>query len=471
MNLQDVRTKTINWCSKMKDIGLLTPDQYDNCISTFKTASSGVIPKQFKVPPTGMPINYSLYNTRSESLSSTIVEGNGNTVMIITNTRLFSACDSNNNLYYITNINEPTINQDEFYFTLSPQSNNVYGIMSPYGKYLMVNNDYTVNFSGKTIGPMASWNINKINNNVTFESVGYPGFYLSFQNTKLPLKIVYGSNESVQWTMIPKIKTSDNSDYSQYTGAEYIVKVETVMTNIKNTAIDKLVLTIIKNTLITLQNNVSDNYTKLDAYMRSKLNYDAELYNVTTINYKAQMDSINASTGISKDALELLKSAIPRPSGISITRTQINGILYNILNTKNVALKLIDEEISKINEQIVNLPIVEPMDEYEAFMSDMNNQIASTTLKIQDNNQIMGRQIDNYDSLNKDVYYFNTRKDNYKKLDDSLKINFNIVDNYKTQNQYLVYIYPLILIICILFLIYLIYITYQKFMTNVYTQY
>ena len=83
----------------------------------------------------------------------------------------------------------------------------------------------------------------------------------------------------------------------------------------------------------------------------------------------------------------------------------------------------------------------------------------------------MGRQKDNYDSLNKDESYFDTKKNNYKNLNNSLKLNLNIIDGYKTQSKYLIYIYPLVLIICICILIYLIYITYQKFMQNVYSQY
>jgi hypothetical protein len=50
----------------MRDQGLLSPAQYDNCISAFSNTNSGTLPKGVDIPPSGMPLNYSLYNTRSE---------------------------------------------------------------------------------------------------------------------------------------------------------------------------------------------------------------------------------------------------------------------------------------------------------------------------------------------------------------------------------------------------------------------
>lgn len=471
MNFQDVKTKTINWCSKMKDKGLITTDQYDTCVSSFISNTTGIMPKTFKVPSTGMPINYSLYNTRSESISSTVVGENTNTIMLVTNTGLTMACDTNNNIYYVKDINDSTINQNQLYFTLNPQSNDVYGLLSPYGRYLITNSSHTADFSGTAIGPMSSWKLIKTNDTVAFESVIYADFYLSFVDKATSLQVIRGEDETAQWLMIPKKQTDINDQFPQYTGAEFIVTKENIITRIRNTAIDKIILNIIKNTLITLQNTISDNYTKIDKYMKDSLNYDVELYKLSNITYNAQLNSLKNSSAISANSLKSIESSIPKPSGINLSTTQINGILYNIANTKNSALKLIDEEISKINTQLADLPLGDPMDDYVSFMKDMTNEVANMTVRIQDNNMIMGRQKDNYDTLNKDVSYFNTKTNNYKKLDDSLKLNLNIVDGYKKQTSYLVYIYPLVFILCILLLIYVIYITYQKFMENVYNQY
>ena len=203
-NYQDVKTKTVNWCNKMQSEGLLTPEQNDECEATFIDSDSGILPKEFVVPNTGMSRNYSLYNTRSEKLTSKLSNENTNTVMMVTNTEQYMACNSNNDLYFIRDINDSTINQQELYFTLVPQSNNIYSIISSYGKYLITNTEWNASFTGTTLGTMSSWSINKINDKVILESIQYKGFYLSFKDNNESLNIIYGKNESIKWLMIPK---------------------------------------------------------------------------------------------------------------------------------------------------------------------------------------------------------------------------------------------------------------------------
>ena len=177
-NQQDIKTKTINWCDKLHKSGLLTPDQFNQCITTFNDASSGLLPKDFKTPQTGLNRNYSLYNTQQRELSSKINSENSrssgdadnisNDIMLSTHDGLTLACKNDNTVYLVSNINDATVKQNELYFTLVPQNTNtdtnatVYALLSPYGKYLIVNTDYGVSFTGSSVGPMASWNIVKI---------------------------------------------------------------------------------------------------------------------------------------------------------------------------------------------------------------------------------------------------------------------------------------------------------------------
>ena len=84
-NYQDVKTKTQNWCKKMFNVKLLTPDQFDSCIATFQDATSGVLPKEFKTPSTGLGRNYSLYNYGSKELTSNVTGENSNTIMLVNN--------------------------------------------------------------------------------------------------------------------------------------------------------------------------------------------------------------------------------------------------------------------------------------------------------------------------------------------------------------------------------------------------
>ena len=470
-NYQDVKTKTINWCKKMQAEGLLTPEQYDNCTSTFKDVTSGILPKEFKVPPTGMSRNYSLYNTRSTKLTPNISGDNTNTVMIVTNTGLYMACNSNNDLYYIKDINDSTINQNELYFTLVPQNNDVYSIMSPYNKYLIANTNWGAEFSGTTIGTMSSWNVSKVDDKVILQSIQYSGFYLSFNDKDKPLKIIYGKDASIQWLMIPKKETSVNNKYGEYTGIEYLVTKENILTKIKNITIDKLALDNIKKSLTTLQENIRDNYTEIETYMQKYLDGQSRLYTVSNQYYETRINSINTSSTITSDLQQSLIDSIPLPKGINLSDNDINTVVFNISNVKNYYIQVIQEEISKIDLKLNDLDITSTISDYNTFILDLQNEITKVKSRIEQNNIIMGRQKDNYEKIKEDVSYIEIKKDKNETIDTKLKLNLDIVDGYKTQTSLLVKIYPFIIVLLLLFLIYLIYLTAIKFKVNIYDKY
>ena len=461
-NYQDVKTKTINWCKKMQSEGLLTPEQYDNCVSTFKDVTSGVLPKEFDVPATGMSRNYSLYNTRSTKLTPKLSGDNTNTVMIVTNTGLYMACNSNNDLYYVKDINDSTLNQNEFYFTLVPQNNDVYSIMSPYNKYLITNTEWGAVFSGTTIGTMSSWNVSKVEDKVILESIQYNGFHLSFQDEDKPLKIIYGKDESTQWLMIAKKETSENDKYGEYTGVEYLVTKEMILTKIKNITIDKLALDNIKKGLITLQNNIRDNYNEAESYLQTKLDNLKKLYTVSSQDYETRINSINESSTITPNLQQSLIDSIPKPVGINLSDNEINILILNISNMKNYYLQVIQEEISKIDLKLSELDITPTIQDYNTFILDIQNEITNVKSRIEQNNIIMSRQRDNYEKINEDVYYIENKQNKYENLDKKLKLNLDIVDGYKAQTSLLVKIYPFIIVLLLLFLIYLIYLTLIK---------
>jgi hypothetical protein len=470
-NYQDVKTKTINWCKKMQAEGLLTPEQYDNCTSTFKDVTSGILPKEFKVPPTGMSRNYSLYNTRSTKLTPNISGDNTNTVMIVTNTGLYMACNSNNDLYYIKDINDSTINQNELYFTLVPQNNDVYSIMSPYNKYLIANTNWGAEFSGTTIGTMSSWNVSKVDDKVILQSIQYSGFYLSFNDKDKPLKIIYGKDASIQWLMIPKKETSVNDKYGEYTGVEYLVTKTNILTKIKNITIDKLALDNIKKSLITLQENIRNNYSELETYMQNYLDGQLRLYNLSNQDYQSKVNSINTSSTITPDLQQSLIDSIPTPAGSNISDNDINAVVFNISNMKNYYIQIIQEEISKIDLKLNDLDITTTISDYNNFILDIQNEITKVKSRIEQNNIIMGRQKDNYEKINEDVSYIEMKKDKNETIDTKLKLNLDIVDGYKTQTSLLVKIYPFVIVLLLLFLIYLIYLTAIKFKDNIYDKY
>ena len=491
-NYQDVKTKTINWCKKMQAEGLLTPDQYDQCTATFKDVTAGVLPKEFKVPATGLAQNFSLYNTKTKDnngqLSSSITGENANNVMLVTQSGLYLACKPDNTIYFIKNINDSTINQQEIYFTLVPQSGDVYAIMSPYKRYLIantnpnndntipttngVNVDYTGNdeysidkngniipittsanvvninpvttkyinttawtasFTGTDIGPMSLWTVSKVNDNVIFESIQYNGFFMSFNDTNNSLEIIYGNNDSAMWVMIPKEQTNVNNKYGAYTGAEYIVSGENVLQKFKNVYVKTMCLNIIIKGLTELQELIRSKYTDIANIIRGKV-------------YENGLDD-----GRNND--------------------DINTVLNKITNTKNSYIADINEVIRKYTTELKTLDEGLASYEYDQYLSDLSGELNGVQVRIENNNKIMARQQDNYDDINKDYDDINKKTKKAKQTDETAKINIDLVNNYTTQKSYLLKLYPFLIVILGIGLIYLSYLTFMKFKVNIYDKY
>jgi hypothetical protein len=468
-NYNDIKTKTINWCTKMRDQGLLSPAQYDNCISSFSGTNSGTLPKGIDIPPSGMPLNYSLYNTRSEKLSSNLSTEDTNTFMIMTNTGQYMACDSKHNVYYIKDINNPDTNQDELYFTLLAQSDDVYSLMSSYGNYLIANMNWGADFSGTSMGKMASWNITKVNDNIILESVQYTGFFLSFTNDKTPLSIIYGKDDTTQWKLFPKSQTNPNDKYGDYQGGDYISQQITILSDIKNNAIAISVLNKNKNGLVKLQNNIRSNYSKIVAYMQSQLEYQKKLYDLKQANSKRKSASASGSGTKVTDSSNESQSVTS--SGLKLSNTDIGKIIINISNMESYYLNLIEAEISNIDTQLNAINLQESINKYDVLITDMKKKLAQTLLNIQQNNLIMGRQQDNYEQIDDDKTYIQKKNENYEKLNSSLKLNLDIVNGNLSQTSYLLKIYPFIILILALCLIYLSYITIIKFKKNIASKY
>jgi len=448
---QDVKTKTLNWCNKMKKVGLLSPEQFDECVATFKDATTGILPKEFKVPDTGMPRNFSLYDTRSKTLTPNLTGENTNTVMLVSNTGMYMACNTDNVVYFKKNINDSSVNQQDLYFTLIPQANDVYNIMSPYGKYLIATGpesgptvssgsivtkgqDWCASFSGTSVGTMASWNINKSENNkVSFESMQYNNFFLSSSMNEQDntLIITYGTDDSMIWQMFPKATTNASTEATNSDSAAYLVAKENVLTN----------LTIVKAKKISLQ-AIIDSLTKLQDMVRT--------------NY----------VNIQNHAEQILNN-------MDVSANDNNSVINNIINMKNYYLQQIEGEISEINIQLTKVVKTEATveNDFETYMNKISSDLATLTSQIEQNQLIMDRQTNNYDKLNSDFSYINTKKDKIESIDKSSNLNIDLIKTYNSNNSMLNKIYPVIIVIIFLLMLYLAYLTYLKFMSNVYHHY
>ena len=450
-NYQDVKTKTINWCKKMQKVGLLTPEQYDQCISTFKDATSGLLPSEFTVPNTGLSRNFSLYNTTSaridsDQLSSSISGSTTNNVTLVTQSGLYMGCKSDNTIYFIKDINDSRINQQELYFNLVPQSSDTYAIMSPYERYLIASvnpeddtsdsttttKEWTASFTGTAIGPMSTWKVALMENNkAIFESLEYPDSYVSFNDANNSLEIIKGNNDSSIWQMIPEAQTSDTNN-STYTGIELKVGVENILQKYKNNHTNIMCLNAIIIGLKSLQSKISKNYRDIATYMTTKM--------------------ITIDTFQNSDKITVIKKIT------DMSKTYTDALQTNI-DTFNKKLDDLIKEDSKNTT------------EYNNYVADLKNKVNIVIESIKNNNQIMGRQQDNFSKINKDYVDINKKTQKINKIDETSNLNIDLISAYSKNNKLYVKLYPLIILILTLFLLYLSYSTIMKFKHNIYHKY
>ena len=502
MNYQDVKTKTVNWCNKMQQVGLLTPDQFNQCTTTFKDATAVLIPNELKNPQNGMGRNYSLYNTKLQDVTPNITGDNTNTIMLSTIDGLTLACNSDNLIYLVTNINDSTVNQNELYFTLVPQNQNVYSILSPYGKYLIVslnnanenttqnnmqsvggNTDYTANFTGTSIGPMASWNIIKINNtssvdtsnSIMLESVQFSNFHLVYDNVVKGLKIGYGTSDNMIWLMTSKLQNTDtiaNGDNNNFTGVEYYVMKENILQKIKTTEIQKICLSAAIEAFNTLSSMIANNFNNVVSYMQNHLNNAQRTYQLSTTDYHTRLNSINQNSMIGNNIRASLISSIPPPSGMNISDDDIIITVNKIVNTKNAFLQnLKNTAILPLQAKLAELNSLNLENDYNDYISSLKNELDNINNHFQQNNTIMNRQKDTYNKINKKYV---SQISNQKSIENTKTIanaNIKMINNYSQQNSYLNKVFPFGIFILAIILIYISYLTFIKFRDNVYNKY
>lgn len=497
MNYQDVKTKTINWCNKMQKIGLLTPDQLDQCTATFKDATSGLIPKELKTPQTGMGRNYSLYNTQSQELTPDITGDNTNTIMLSTIDGLTLACNSDNIIYLVSNINDPTVNQNELYFTLVPQNQDVYSILSPYGKYLIIslnnstediqsistNTDYTANFTGTSIGPMASWNITKINNtsspsadnsnSVMLESLQFSNFHLIYDNVSKGLKIEYGTSDNMIWLMTSKLQnTGSTSGNDNFTGAEYYVAKENILQKIRTTEIQKICLSAAIEAFTKLSSMIANNFNNIVSYSQNKLNNAQRTFQLSSTDYQTRLNSINQNSMINNTARASLISSIPPPSGLNISNDDITNAVNKIVNTKNAFLQNLKKQaILPLQTKLAELNSLNLKNDYNDYIISLKTEIDNTNNRINQNNTIMNRQKDTYNKINKNYASQISKQKSIENTDTIANANIQMINNYSQQNSYLNKLYPIGIFILAIILIYISYETFIKFRDNIYQKY
>ena len=491
LDYQDVKTKTMNWCDKMQKAGLLSADQFNQCISSFKDTTAGIVSSGLGDDSKyGMGMDYSLYNTRAKQLSGSVADSDGgnntNTIMILApspNNKTI-ACKPDGSLYQVPNVDDPQVNQKELYFTLQPINETAYAILSPYGSFLATDNTYSASLTGKSIGPLSTWNVVKMTSSISsisnvsqimIESTQFPGFHLTFDSIQNTLSIQQGQNNSMIWSISAKanrdVSTPDNRldmNVSQYT-----VLKENILTIYKNNAVMKNVLEASIDTIKKLQTAVSNNYADITNYIQTYLQNQQRLYQLSSSDYKTRSQSIRNNSMIDPDTQQSIIDNLPPIQGLNITSDIITQVLTAINNQKNITLQYINNNaLIPLQQQLEVLNASDnTLVDYNKFIGELNTELQAINDKITQNHKILARQKDKYNALNSDYSYQLEKIKKLEKVDKIAELNVGLLSGYQAQKGYLTMIYPVCIFFLVIGLIYLSYITYNKFIDNVWSQY
>lgn len=497
LDYQDVKTKTMNWCDKMQKAGLLSADQFNQCISSFKDTTAGIVSSGLGDDSKyGMGMDYSLYNTREKELSSSVANstsGGGNTIMILLpssdsdgkgNKGLALACKPDGSLYLVANVDDPQVNQKELYFTLEQINETAFAIISPYGAFLVADNTYSAGFTGKSMGPLSAWNIIKMTNStssisnisqVMIESTQFPGFHLVIDKMQNILSIQQGRNDSMIWSISPKANNDSSAldNRLDMNVSQYTVLKENILTRFKNYTIRKLTLEASIDTIKKLQTAVSNNYADITNYIQTYLQNQQRIYQLSSSDYKTRSQSIRNNSMIDPDTQQNLINNLPQIQGLNITTDIITQVLTAINNQKNTTLQYINNNaLMPLQQQLAELNSRDTtLVDYNKFIGELQTELQATNDKIIQNHKILARQKDKYNAINSDYSYQLKKIDKLEKVDKIAELNVGLLSGYQAQKGYLTKIYPVCIFFLVIGLLYLSYLTYIKFIDNVWSQY
>jgi len=394
------------------------------------------------------------------------------------------ACKPDGSLYQVSNTDDPKINQKELYFTLVPINETAFSILSPYGAFLTTDNTYNAGFTGKSIGPLSTWNIVKMtsatsssNSNLSkimIESTQYTGFHLIFDSLQNTLSIQQGQNDTMMWSISARASDDNTPDSKLAMNvSQYIVLKEDILVRYRNNAIIRVALQAGIDTINKLQSQVSNNYSDITNYVQNYLQQQERLYQLSSSDYNTRLESIQNNSMIDTNTQTTLINSLPKIQGIDVNSDTVNQVLTAINNQKNITLQYINNNaLLPLQQQLSALDISDTsIIDYNKFIADLNSTLQDTNNQIEQNQKIITRQKDKYNDLNADFSYQQNKINELDNIDKVAELNVGLLSTYQSQKSYITKIYPVCIFFLVIGLIYLSYITYKKFIDNVWSQY
>ncbi len=428
---KDFINKSINWCTKLHNAGILSNEQLDQCIANVNGTNTNLLPPILDIPRTGVEYNYGIYNKNISTISSKINDSNTDVNYITNINGNYLAVTNQNQIYFINDINNPDTKQSDISWTLVQQGNtNQYAILSPHNSYLIANDDYSVSSNGSAIGPASLWTLTKIDRSFIAQSVLYPNYYLSYNPNFNIIELNNNKNEFCSWTLYPQNQYNINSITSISTNDD-TRKQQVISNMIEKTKLYKKISLYVE-ILTQLKNSVISKYAQVQSYVQTYLN-----------------GIINIST---PDRLTILNK-------IDTSKTNIITNLDTIINNYNNTLTSLQTDKTNAEQDFNN------------FKQDITNFIKDSSDRFQNNDLIIQRQNMNLNDYNQKITNNHDIINKLKNNEKLKEMNMEMISSYYNSHKYYSYIYPVIILILLLVLLYCFYRLYDKFKRNIIEQY
>lgn len=475
-----LKTKTINWCYNLLKNGIMNEEQYNSCVSSFPDNDKPEIPQQLAdTNNTDISYNYGIYDR--EQISNTIlsyanINGEPSKCIIsIPDSGQCLATNINGKLYLISNSLDINANEVEAEWTLIPHAESQFAILSSYDKYLSIDIDKTINANGNELGPFTLWNTITTNDNIYFESVEYPGFYLAFtidsKNENRSIISINSKNEQSAWNLNNISSNSDksNSIIQEYNVSKYNITKQNIISDIKTNLLKIAGYQYKIKILNDLKNSITNQINNITNEIGNKLISDTTRYNDIMALRQSMTKKYNDDSN-SNDNNSNKPPNLPPIEGVNVSDNLILQVKNNIISTRDKYNNEIDSIISDYLTEInaIKIILTKTAEKYDKFKIELQSMVQSINTNVLNTEVVIERQNDNISKIDNEFNKLSEDKKKIEKVKIISETNKDFVEQVYNSNYRYNLIYKVSIIILLPLIIYLLYNGYKKY-TDVFT--
>ena len=154
-------------------------------------------------------------------------------------------------------------------------------------------------------------------------------------------------------------------------------------------------------------------------------------------------------------------------SGSNLSNDEIAVALNKINNMRNAFLQNFNASvIVPLQGRIKELENADVDKLFANYLESLDNDIVKLTQKIDQNNEIMARQKNDYNTMNNELSSSHQKMNKIKEFEDVSDLNINLLSSYTNQTSLLNKIYPFVILILGIAIVYLIYKVIDQYRIN-----